>query len=80
MAAYIHDQSIINERRMKEMEAQVKASEEAAAAASVAAVPAIVEPISPSENTSNLIIPSATTNIDTVVASALETPNKPVGT
>lgn len=33
MAAYVHDQGIINERRMKEMEQQAKANEAAALAA-----------------------------------------------
>lgn len=40
MAAYVHDQAIINERRMKEMEQQVKANEAAPSVASN--VPAIV--------------------------------------
>lgn len=34
MNAYVHDQAIINERRMKEMEDQMKAQEAAALAAS----------------------------------------------
>lgn len=36
MNAYVHDQAIINERRMKEMEEQMKAHEAAALAASAA--------------------------------------------
>lgn len=41
MSAYVHDQAIINERRMKEMEEQAKANEAAlAASAAAAAVPA----------------------------------------
>lgn len=38
MNAYVHDQAIINERRMKEMEEQMKANEAAALAASAAPV------------------------------------------
>lgn len=41
MNAYIHDQAIINERRMKEMEEQVKANEAALAASAAAATPTV---------------------------------------
>lgn len=43
MSAYVHDQAIINERRMKEMEEQVKANE-AAIAASMAATDTTTAP------------------------------------
>lgn len=37
MAAYVHDQGIINERRMKEMENQMKANEATSVSAPVTA-------------------------------------------
>lgn len=44
MTAYVHDQSIINERRMKEVEEQARVANEkamaAAAAAATSAIPA----------------------------------------
>lgn len=39
MSAYVHDQALINERRMKEMEEQVKANEAALAASAVPSAP-----------------------------------------
>lgn len=43
MAAYIRDQAIINERRMKEMEDQARAQEAALAASAAAAAPLATE-------------------------------------
>lgn len=67
MSAYIHDQSIINERRMKEMEVQAKAASEAAAAANALA-PATT-------NTADLVNPTVITSIDSVVESAFQNQN-----
>lgn len=63
MNAYVHDQAIINERRMKEMEEQMKANE-AAALAAASAVPA-TEPVSPT---------TIETNISTSASSTAVTP------
>lgn len=43
MDSYVRDQSLINERRLKEMEEQVRANEAALAAAAAAAAPPTVE-------------------------------------
>lgn len=52
MGAYVRDQGIINERRMKEMEEQAKASEAASLAASLAAAAAAVPAPEPNIATS----------------------------
>lgn len=72
MNAYVHDQAIINERRMKEMEEQMKASEAAAlaAAAAVTAAPA-------ANDSSNLTpTPIETTSISTTDVSPVEIQNQ----
>lgn len=63
MSAYVHDQSIINERRMKEMEDQARAANEAALAAQIAAstTPATETLSSSTTPESNLGLSSSTT-------------------
>ncbi|XP_055312360.1 mitochondrial import inner membrane translocase subunit Tim10B [Sitodiplosis mosellana] len=59
MNAYVHDQAIINERRMKEMEEQMKANEAAALAASATATAvdsSISTPIETNINTSTTAV------------------------
>lgn len=65
MAAYVHDQSLINERRMKEMEEQMKVNEAslAASAASAAAIPDVTAAVEPAvassiQNLAEVQIPS----------------------
>lgn len=68
MAAYVHDQAIINERRLKEMDDQMKANEAAALNAANAEVtsapaPPVTETISESSN--NATIESITPILNT---------------
>lgn len=60
MSAYVHDQAIINERRMKEMEEQVKANEAALAASAVSLAPAPAPAIDASNAT--FVEPNSTSN------------------
>lgn len=55
MNAYVHDQTLINERRVKEMEEQVKAANLAAAAVTTVNEPTLVsEPMLVTEPTITL--------------------------
>lgn len=70
MAAYIRDQAIINERRMKEMEDQARAQEAAlaAAAAATAAVPSPTEAPSPIVPTTSIEMPNESMAIPNATA------------
>lgn len=61
MAAYIRDQALINERRMKDMEEQARVNEAAAAASAVSAAEAAA-PIIPAANIATLHEPTTLTN------------------
>lgn len=68
MAAYIRDQAVINERRMKEMEDQARAQEAALAKSAAAAAEAAA-----AATTATEITPIATATV-----TAIETPNESI--
>lgn len=72
MNAYVHDQAIINERRMKEMEEQMKANEAAALAAATAAAAAAPA----ATDSSNLTPTPIETSISTTDVSPAELQNQ----
>lgn len=71
MAAYVHDQAIINERRMKEMEQQMKANEAAALSAATAAVASVPPESIPESSNAAAIEP-----ITPIVMSSVEALNQ----
>lgn len=68
MGAYIHDQSILNERRMKEMEEQARAANEAALAASAAASASLT----PATDLSTSTTADSTLSLDTPIVQPTE--------
>lgn len=63
MTSYVQDQAIINERRMKEMEEQMKANETALAASAVTTAPVENHPSNIDINSTNVLDINAKTPI-----------------
>lgn len=72
MGAYIHDQSILNERRMKEMEEQARAANEAALASSKHASASASASLTPATDLSTSTTAESTLSLDTPIVQPTE--------